>query len=148
MRHRKGSQEHTEVCGVCVWCPLPGTSAESVRAPRLTKGSVAPRARHLTTIFRNFGCAAFSGSRHDLLENHHLGNSKGPQAGSVLWRRTRTAAACLGEAGERGCGKPSALAACDTRRQGGARPVCLTQDWIGPTGDTTKQRFGSTKLKV
>jgi hypothetical protein len=35
-----------------------------------------------------------------------------------------------------------------TRRQGGARPVCLTQDWIGPTGDTSKQRFGSTKLKV
>ncbi len=35
-----------------------------------------------------------------------------------------------------------------TRRQGGARPVCLAQDWIGPTGDTTKQRFGSTKLKV
>jgi hypothetical protein len=59
-------------------------------------------------------CEAFSGSRCDLLENHHLGNSKGPQAGSVLWRRTRTATACLGEGGERGCGKPSALAACDT----------------------------------
>src|SRR3954454_5768873 len=65
MRYRNGSQEHTEVCGVCVWCP---TSAESVRAPRLMKGSVAPRARQQTTNFRNFGCAAFSDSRRACLK--------------------------------------------------------------------------------
>ena len=79
-------------------------------------------------------------------KNHHLGNSKAPQAGSVLQRKSRTAAAASVGGEEAARRRP--LWQHATRRQGGARPVCLTQDWIGPTGDTSKQRFGSTKLKV
>jgi hypothetical protein len=35
---------------------------------------------------------AFSGTARDLLEDHHLGYLEGPQAGSVLQRKSRTAA--------------------------------------------------------
>jgi hypothetical protein len=95
-----------------------GHQRRACALPRWIKGSGAPRARH---------AAAFSGSRRGLLENHRLGSSKGPQAGSVLRQKRRTAAGCLGEGGEEAA-RRRPLWQHATRRQGGARPICLVQD--------------------
>ena len=66
-----------------------------------------------------------------------MGKLEGPQVGSELRRKRRTAAAWRSEGGE------------ETVRFGsmryGAREErgrsAFTQDWIGPTGDSTKLRF-------
>src|ERR1700704_2400626 len=138
MRYRKGSEEpYASLWRLRLVPTFWDIGGERARSP-ISKASIAPRARH--------AAKRFSGSRRDLLENHHLGNSKAPQAGSVLQRKSRTAAAASVGGEEAARRRP--LWQHATRRQGGARPVCLTQDWIGPTGDTSKQRFGSTKLKV
>ena len=111
-------------------------SAERARSP------MVQREHRISCAAR---CEAFTVSRRDPAEDHRLGKLECPQVGSELRRKRRTGAAWRSEGGEVRC-RP--LWQHATRRQGGARPVCLTQDWIGPTGDTTKRRFGSTKLKV
>jgi hypothetical protein len=78
MRYRKGSEE-------------PYASLWRLRLVPTFWDIGGERARH--------AAKRFSGSRRDLLENHHLG--KAPQAGSVLQRKSRTAAACLGGRGKR-----------------------------------------------
>jgi hypothetical protein len=125
MRYRKGSEE-------------PYASLWRLRLVPTFWDIGGERARH--------AAKRFSGGRRNLLENHHLG----------IQNLRKLVQCCNGKVGR----QPPAWVGGEeaarrrplwqhaTRRQGGARPVCLTQDWIGPTGDTSKQRFGSTKLKV
>jgi hypothetical protein len=86
--------------------------------PRCIKGSGAPRSRH---------AAAFSGSRRDLLETLAWEVQRVRKLVRSCGRRGGRQPAAMGEGGEEAA-RRRPLWQHATRRQGGARPICLVQD--------------------